>query len=148
MNDPTIKDITEILLQKRDLVSDMLRLTESTRFFGDEEDADKYISLMDKRQSNIEKIISIDKELEQEPFATLLKNPTKELEDNIYSINHAIREFSGQIIELDKANSKDVERIMASLKKELKGLKEAKSINSLYQNDRHQSNVSCFDTKK
>lgn len=145
--DSKIRDITEMLLNKRDLVSDILNLTETTEFFGDQDDPDKYISLMDKRQVIIDQIILIDSELEKEPNAILLKNPTKELENNLYSINHAIKEFANKIIALDKANNKYSDKIIDSLKKELKSIKDTKNLTSVYINEGNQGGT-YFDTKK
>lgn len=148
MNNNLSEDITELLLKKRDLVEEMYLMTESTRFYGDEEDPNKYIKLIEKRQRNIEEIISINDKLKEEPYLKLLNSPTKKLEGNIYSINHAIKTAAEKILQLDKKNVKLVEKIMLNLKKEIKGIKNAKNMNSLYHNDSYLHGGNYFDKKK
>lgn len=147
MNDNIREDLIEVLLKKRDLVENIYIMTQSTKFYGGEEDSQKYINLIEKRQKNIEEIILINNKLKEEPYVKLLKNPTKELEDNIYSINHAIKTVSEKILELDKNNVKFVENIMSNLKKELKGINDAKNMNSLYHKDNYQYGGNYFDKK-
>ena len=132
--------ITEILLKKRDLLTEMLTLTESAKFYGDKEEADTYSELIEKRQKNIEKIKILDSKLEEEPYKAFLKNPTKQFKDSVDLIQFSTREIAAKIIELDKKNAKIIDRINKDIKKELKSFKEKQNMNNLYNNDTIQNN--------
>lgn len=132
--------IKELLLTKKDLLTAMLTETVSTKFYGNEEDAELYITLMDKRQISVDTIIDIDNKLKEEPYISFLKKPSKDFEESLYLINNSIKVLAGKIIELDKKNAKDVEGIMSNIRKQLKGFKEKQSVNALYNNDTMQSN--------
>jgi|GEM_PF-4130404 len=141
MNVNIESDITEMLLTKRDLLTEMLTLTNSTRFYGNEEqDIEAYGTLMEKRQKNVDEIKRIDAKLESEPYKSVLKNPSKKLENNIYSIKHSTSSIAEKIIELDKKNAQDVQKMHLSIKKQLKSFKEKKNMSDLYNNDTLQNN--------
>lgn len=134
-------DITEMLLTKRDLLTEMLTLTNSTRFSGnDDEDVEAYTTLMEKRQKHIDEIKFIDAKLENEPYKSVLKNPSKKLDDNLYLIKHSTAAIAEKIIALDKKNAGDVEKVNSSIRKQLKSFKEKKNMSNLYNNDTIQNN--------
>jgi len=144
-----IKNITELLLDKQDLVTSMLTLTKATKFYGTTDDADNYINLMEARQNNIDRIIEIDKKLGEPPFADLIKSPTKELQTVIDSVKDTIRADSDKIIQLDTANKQAVDNIITSLKGDMKGFNRGKNMRQMYQNDsRAYSGYTKIDTKK
>jgi transcriptional regulator of heat shock response len=136
--------LVALMLDKSDLVTQMRTLTESTEFFGDVDEADKYIELVDKRQECIDKITAIDEKLKGEPYASILQNPQKELKDQLDAIGAAISEESSRITELEKQNADKIQQIKMGIIRDLQGVNKAKSIKAAYQ----QSGPSgSFDTK-
>jgi len=128
-----IKETRELLFQKRDLVTYMLNATKETAFTGSEKDAERYITLVEKRQELIEEITSIEAALSQEPHASIIANATGDFKSTIEQVNEIIKKESVEIIDIDKKNEPLVKQAETLLRSQIKGVKTGKNMKNTYQ---------------
>lgn len=141
------KETLELFYQKRDLLTNMLSLTQSFSFSGVEEDAEIYVNLIESRQSYIRGIIAIEKALGSEPHARILATPPQKLSLKIEQITNEIKEISKQIVDLDNENKKAIEKTYDILKSQVKDFNVSRNIKGLYQKD-ITPEYNRIDTKK
>ena len=126
-----LKEINSFLIEKNDLIDQMLSLTKSIEI-NTEEDIDNYMKMVDNRQSIIEKIISVDKNI----FSKMNNSEeiTEELLGIIASMNMTIAKTSGEVIEAENLLMGQIEEMSKDLKKEAKTIVEGRNAKSIYQN--------------
>ena len=121
--DPPAATESFIALKLR-LLKEMLRLTSELTISGIKENADaeaeKYVSLISKRETMLEEIKSIDSKLRL--------NPAKLNTEAAEECDSVIR----KIIELDKTNNEKARSVYAHLKETIKGINMGKNISNVY----------------
>jgi len=111
----------EHLLKKKSLFIQIYDITKATVFTGGEEDALTYAALIENRERLFNEIKSLDKKIPETPRGT-------DAERALSDIRNTVR----GIVELDKKNEADVTRILNSLKKSLREIKEGKNASNKY----------------
>jgi len=126
----------ELLHKKWELLLAVYDITKKTVFKGDEEDAARYVGLMDSREKLFDQIKMLDEKIQGTA-------PCREAE----RISDEINKTAGEILALDKANEAEASRIIGTLKKSLKDIKAGKSVSKTYTDFISTSEGMYFDTK-
>jgi len=126
----------EHLQKKKELLSQIRDMTRAAAFTGAEEDARIFADLMENREKLFGQIKILDDKITD-------GKPCKEAERLLSDI----RTIAGDIIALDKINGDVSSRILADIKKSLKGIKDSRSVSKGYANYIQTSDGMYFDTK-
>ena len=126
----------EILRKKQEFFSQIYDITKDTNFKGDDNDAQAYVYLMEKREQLFAQIKILDDKISGIA-------PSKEAESVIADIKKTVK----SIIALDQANEAVTSRIMSGLKKSLKGINEGKNASVRYTDYIATSDGMYFDQK-
>jgi len=127
------EDTLELMLQKRDMVTEMLTLTRTAEFFGTEADIENYINLVDNRQKILDNIKEIDLNLEHEDHRNNLLS--QQLKPQLDSIQVQIKTDSQHIINVENKNKGNINKAYGLLQKEMRGIKTSQSLKSVYRKD-------------
>lgn len=141
----------ELLRRKHELLKNMLHITENTKFRDEEDDAEKYIGMIEKREEIMKELLLIDQRLKAlaDDSSQAKGNDKPQMEAR--QLLAEIKKTAGQIISLDKAMADVVPRITEDLKKHMKGISAGKTLNSAYQSAgiyASYNDGSSFDTTK
>ena len=126
----------DILQKKKDILSRIYHITKETPIAGEEEDAQRYIDLMQSREELFDQIKVLDEKI---PGG----KPCKEAEGLLADI----KKTAADIYALDKANEAAVSKIIANLKKSLKNIKDGKIMAKNYAENIAVSDGMFFDKK-
>jgi len=128
--------LIELLQKKKELLSQVYTITKDAVFSGNEDDALTFADLMDNREKLFGQIKILDDKM---PDDTPCKDAERLLSD--------IRNISGDIIALDNNNGEVSSRILADIKKSLKGINDGKNVSKGYANFVQTSDGMYFDKK-
>ena len=118
----------ELWQQKKNLVEEMLTLTQNAAFSGLEEDADVYAELINQRQGLIDKFAELDNQLKQEKYQSL--SPSFKIE--IENIQTDLKNMYQEIKTIDDANAPIIEGVIGRIKNEFKKIKVGTNARNLY----------------
>jgi len=124
-----MNDITELLNEQRDLLTQILRLTNENDFSGglDEDKVDAFNLLYEKREPLMQKLQEIDQKL------TLLCNGEKAVIFNTHGeLAKEISELARTIYNTDEFYNKSAIAYTDALRGEIKGLKQGRAANEAY----------------
>ena len=111
----------DLYLEKIAILQKVLQLTQGVEFNGSDDDADKYIDLIAKREDLLEKAKEIDKKLVEAGNATEMEKYNPEL-----------GALCRQIIEQDNYMKATVLKILDGAKDDIKNINTGKNLNNLY----------------
>jgi len=111
----------ELYLEKIAVLQEVLELTRDVGFNGNDDDADKYIDLIAKREELFDKAKGIDKKLE-------LSENTPETEEYMRRIGVLAK----QIIEQDNYMNTTILKIRDDAKASVKSINTGKNLSNLY----------------
>jgi len=126
----------ELLQKKNDLLSRVLKLTEAAVFTGGEEDAQTFIDLIEARGELFEQIKTLDDKISDAALST-----------EAGAVLADIKKTAGLIYAIDKKNEAETARMMASLKKSLKEIKDGRNLSLKYTDFIAVSDGMYFDKK-
>lgn len=139
----TVKEVLELYMQKRDLIVQMANDSQLASFSGAEGDIEQYINAVEAREKIIDRLKAIMLKLED--YKGHLENPG--IIRHLSPITEEIKINTQLVIDEEKKNKPFIDKAYGRLKKEIKGLKSAKSFKSLYQSDASGMN-SHIDARK
>ena len=111
-------------------------MTNEAVFTGDENEAQAYVDLMEKREIYFTQIKILDEEISDEVRGT-----------EALGVLDDIKRLTGKIVALDRANAAAASRIMDGLKKSLKGINENRNVSKKYNDFITASDGMYFDQK-
>jgi len=124
------------LRKKLELLSRVYEMTNEAVFTGDENEAQAYVDLMEKREIYFTQIKILDEEISDEVRGT-----------EALGVLDDIKRLTGKIVALDRANAAAASRIMDGLKKSLKGINENRNVSKKYNDFITASDGMYFDQK-
>ena len=115
--------MNDLYFEKIAILKEVLKLTQSIEFKGNEDDADKYIDLIEKREELFDRAKEIDKRL----------NPAENMpEPEEYT--REVAALAKQIIEQDNYMNEAVLRIHDESKADIRNINTGKNLSNLYGN--------------
>lgn len=144
MNDREKRYIS-MLNRKHEHMKEVLRLTRGTSLTGAEEDISKYIELMEKREDIMRQMKEIDDNLSASVYTKIWQGGDGGFRKDAELIRDEIKSLAGQIVDLDNQMSKEIPRMRAEIKKNLKEAANTRNINTAYQNHYLYGVQSSFD---
>jgi hypothetical protein len=131
--------LTELLAQKKDCLSNILKITNDFGFVGEEGDSERFASMVDDREVLFEEIKGLDKKMQECPpdDGMAAKALHGEIQSLVKSIINQNKLFEGNISE-----------IMAHLKDGIKDVNNTRNINLRYNYDTMASSGMLLDEKK
>lgn len=146
MKSDTENEIVDKLNKKSTLLSIMLAQTKAIIFREREDDADKYIELVEKRQLLMDEILTLDRQIQELENTQSFSDSVKTEKD---TIKNSINAVISQILILDKKNKEHSKKILSDIQNNMKSIKEQKNIHNLYGSEKDYSyNGYYFDNKK
>lgn len=127
-----------LLVKKSELLIEILDITKSTTFVGDENDPARYIELIEKRDALFNKVYDIDEKIAKDKAAF-----GKEAE----AIAKRIKATISGIIKLDKENEPFAKKAVEFLRGNIKGINVGKSLSSGYNQYSPVNTGKYFDTQ-
>jgi len=119
----------ELYLEKIAILREVLKLTQNVGFKDDEEDADKYVELIEKREELFGKAKALDEKLADAAGTSDFKDMQEAKE---YTKKLSV--LARQIIEQDNYMKEKVLKIRDEAKADVRNINTAKSLNNLYGN--------------
>ncbi len=113
------------LRQKKSALDDILRLTQTVGFTGEEDDALKYITMVENREKCFTRLRELD-------AALLSGRPSDQLITEEKLLNDQIEALALSIIEADNLLKERCTSIMSQLKSGLKQINQGRNVNNVY----------------
>ena len=128
----------DLYCEKIGILKEVLELTQGVEFTGSDDDADKYIDLIAKREELFGRAKEIDKELDKK-----LTGEEKLTDPKEYMVEVAV--LAKQIIEQDNYMRSAVLKIHDEAKADVREINTGKNLNSLYGSAPQDSDVTSRD---
>ncbi len=141
--------LLDLLETKRDKLSAVLSLTLNTTLEANKEGIDSYVALIEGREAFLQEALAADKAIQALlGKAHNAQHPDSALDMEVKRLNEACRIIVERIISHDKGNEPIRQSMLQDIKKSIKEANNQKSVNTYYQYDGYQANLSYFDKQK
>jgi len=129
------KNETSPIAKKIELLKQVYEATKNTVFVGDENDAERYVGLFEKREALFAEIYKIDERMAKDGA------PAPEAELN------AVKSVIADIVKLDKENEPYAKQALNSLRDGIKGINMGKNLSFGYVQNLSAGEGIYFDAK-
>ena len=133
MTNTDLKRLIKLYRLKADKLKEILEITKSRVFTGEEEDAERFESFYEKRNEIFEQISRIDSNISEFNINDDMINSL--LYKEVEKIKATIKTYAAEIIEIDKKNKVIMTELMEHIKKNMKNIKNQKMVRRTYQDN-------------
>ncbi len=133
MTNTDLKRLIKLYRLKADKLKEILEITKSRVFTGEEEDAERFENFYEKRNEIFEQISRIDSNISEFNINDDMINSL--LYKEVEKIKATIKTYAAEIIEIDKKNKVIMTELMEHIKKNMKNIKNQKMVRRTYQDN-------------
>ena len=133
MTNTDSKRLIKLYRLKADKLKEILEITKSRVFTGEEEDAERFENFYEKRNEIFEQISRIDSNISEFNINDDMIN--RLLYKEVEKIKATIKTYAAEIIEIDKKNKVIMTELMEHIKKNMKNIKNQKMVRRTYQDN-------------
>lgn len=133
MTNTDLKRLIKFYRLKADKLKEILEITKSRVFTGEEDDAERFENFYEKRNEIFEQISRIDSNISEFNINDDMINSL--LYKEVEKIKATIKTYAAEIIEIDKKNKVIMTELMEHIKKNMKNIKNQKIVRRTYQDN-------------
>ena len=133
MTNTDLKRLIKLYRLKADKLKEILEITKSRVFTGEEDDAERFENFYEKRNEIFEQISRIDSNIIEFNINDDVMNSL--LYKEVEKIKNTIKTYAAEIIEIDKKNKVIMTELMEHIKKNMKNIKNQKIVRRTYQDN-------------